>query len=284
MEWSEQEKRTLEELRKMPDFKPTAEQRHRMYEGAVRRMQAGRIKRRWRVALTSVSAAAVAVVLAVGLFQGGGPLERMLNGGGDSPAPTGVFRSGAGVQAETMSAVFKVSPLEERLVTEEGMESTLRILETRLDQMAVEKVTLQLQSRDEILVHIEEKVNREAVVDALSKQMVLEFKSSSGEVLLTGEDLQSKAVPTTDPNTGIHQLAVEFKDPEKFEIITQKLLGQTLEIWLDGELQQQPVIQAVIRDGRAVISQPSREEAVILATNISAGTKPLPYKLVEVQE
>lgn len=70
MEWSNEERKVVEELSEMPAFRLSYEQRQKMRGAVQRQMQQARRRRRTLIAGGAVSVAA-AVVLTVGLWQSG---------------------------------------------------------------------------------------------------------------------------------------------------------------------------------------------------------------------
>ncbi len=71
---------------------------------------------------------------------------------------------------------------------------------------------------------------------------------------------------------------------ELFKEITERSKGKRVAIFLDGQIISAPVVQAVIRDGRAEISGGFKlPEAKELAQRLNAGALPVPIKLVQEQ-
>lgn len=71
---------------------------------------------------------------------------------------------------------------------------------------------------------------------------------------------------------------------ELFKQITERSKGKRVAIFLDGQVISAPVVQAIIRDGRAEISGAFKlKEAQELAQRLNAGALPVPIKLVQEQ-
>ncbi len=69
-----------------------------------------------------------------------------------------------------------------------------------------------------------------------------------------------------------------------FKEITERNIGKQVAIFLDGEIISAPVVQDVIRDGRAVINGKfTLQEGKELAQRLNAGALPVPIKLVSQQ-
>lgn len=102
---------------------------------------------------------------------------------------------------------------------------------------------------------------------------------------LTGEQLE-RADVTFDPNSGLPTVSLTFnKDGrELFAQITKEHLGETVAIYLDGQIISAPVVQSEITNGEAVISGDfTLEESKELAQRLNAGALPVPVELVSQQ-
>lgn len=167
-----------------------------------------------------------------------------------------------------------------QVVDMEGLIATKDAIERRVDESGISEPIIQIEGTDRIRVQMAGVFSQEEAKKMLVQSPKLEFKNPEGEVLATGEDLKSNAKFVTDPNTNAPQVAVEFKDAAEFKKITEQYLGQIVSIWLDDKVLQEPVIQSVIHDGNAVISQTSADDARAMAKYLNSGT--LEYKMNEI--
>lgn len=102
---------------------------------------------------------------------------------------------------------------------------------------------------------------------------------------LSGKQLK-RAEVVTDHVTAQIQVALQFdsEGANLFAELTERLLGQQIAIFLDGEPISTPVVQAVITDGQAVITGSSTlQEARLLAQRLNAGALPVPIELISQQ-
>lgn len=102
---------------------------------------------------------------------------------------------------------------------------------------------------------------------------------------LTGKELK-KAQLVFNQQTYRPEVSLEFTEQgrELFRQITERNMGKTVAIFLDGEIISAPTVQSVIHDGNAVINgQFSRQEAQQLAQRLNAGALPVPISLVGQQ-
>ncbi len=101
---------------------------------------------------------------------------------------------------------------------------------------------------------------------------------------LTGQYLEG-AQATFGQGGGLSEpeVSLQFNDEGKnlFKSITEENIGKKIAIFLDGQLVTAPVVQAVIRDGRASISGNfTMDDAKETALRLNSGALPVPIKLI----
>jgi preprotein translocase subunit SecD len=128
-------------------------------------------------------------------------------------------------------------------------------------------------------------------INQIGRTALLEFRevgSIEGEKItyvatnLTGRYLQSAQVVTSE-TTNQPQIAIQFNDEgsKLFEDLTAKNVGKPIAIFIDGQLVSQPVVQAKIPGGEAVITgQFTFDGAKQLANLLNAGALPAPMTLL----
>ncbi len=100
-------------------------------------------------------------------------------------------------------------------------------------------------------------------------------------VLLEGSDVASaQAVTYQDPTTGqlSYQISLEFTEEgaAKFAEATERLLNETISIWMDDVMISYPTVESVITDGHASITGSfTAQSASSLASRINAGAMPI---------
>lgn len=102
---------------------------------------------------------------------------------------------------------------------------------------------------------------------------------------LTGQYLK-RALITFDPNTGAPQVSIQFNSEgdKIFADLTEKNIGRTLAIFLDGSPISTPVIREKILGGTAQISGNFKvEEARTLVRNLNYGALPMPISLISTE-
>ena len=102
---------------------------------------------------------------------------------------------------------------------------------------------------------------------------------------LSGKQLERSQV-SFQQQTGQPVVTLQFnkEGKELFKEITERSKGKKVAIFLDGQIISAPVVQSVIRDGRAEISGGfDLKEAKELSQRLNAGALPVPIKLVQEQ-
>jgi preprotein translocase subunit SecD len=178
--------------------------------------------------------------------------------------------------------LYVAQPIEEgQVVTQDNLRETARSLERRANRSGAEEPEVLPEGKDRIRVRIAGVTDQEEVRKILKKPAELTFRAPDGTVELTGNDfVEGGASVQFHPDTGQPYISIEMKSAEKFRSVTEKLLGQSLGIYLDEEILSNPGIDEVINSKTAMITGRFKfEEAKQLADIINMGA--LPLKLTE---
>jgi len=184
-----------------------------------------------------------------------------------------------GVEATYFPKDYKGKP------TAEELDSAKAIIEKRCDDKNIldRDITVDRESGS-ILVRFpwksdEKEFNPEKAIAELGETASLTFRDPQGNILLEGKNVKN-AVPKTDPQTNELVVALEFdKEGAKlFESATEKLIGQTMAIYMDETLLSNPMVKEKISGTGAVITgMQDYDYAYDLASKINAGS--LPFSL-----
>ncbi len=186
---------------------------------------------------------------------------------------------------DLQGGVSVVMEIQEDDITNDDLEKTKQQLELRVNKIGVAETSVTTEGEKRIRVEIPGKYDSSDIVNTLGKTGELTFKSPSGEVLLTGTDVE-KAVVGSEPQSGKPLVSLELNadGQPKFADATKTYLGQKISIYMDDEELSSPTVQAVISDGKAQITGDySIEEAKKLAGLINAGALPVTLKAASVQ-
>lgn len=185
-----------------------------------------------------------------------------------------------------VEAVFEPEGMEQK-ATQAELESARIVIENRLD---VKNITDREITVDKeggyIIVRFPWKADEtdfepENAIAELGDMAQLTFRDEAGNVLLDGSHI-TKSTPQKDTSvTGspyVVSLSFDSEGAKLFEEATGKLIGQHMGIYMDEEQISNPVVEAKISGGNAVINgMADLKEAESLSDKISAGA--LPFSL-----
>lgn len=193
--------------------------------------------------------------------------------------------------------LYEAQPLTEGgEVTKEALKQTALSLEKRANRTNVAEPEVTTEGKNRIRLKIAvstgttDKERDEAIQsirDLMKKPAELQFRSATGcadgsycKIELLGSDFKEGAAQVEYDNLNEPLVRIEVKDKKKLADVSTSLVGKNLAIFLDDDMESDPVVQTALTDGTAVISgQNSRAEAQALADVINLGA--LPLKITE---
>ncbi len=166
----------------------------------------------------------------------------------------------------------------------DGIDGTVKILRTRLDAKGYTEATIQLQGSNQIRVEIPAVDDPEEVFDIIGKTAQLEFRDSSGNVIVTGDHVK-KAYVTLDDDSN-YAVGLEFDEAgaKLFADATQASYSNktAISIYLDDSQLVSATANAAITNGKAIITGSyTYDTASDLAMQINGGALKLPLTTVE---
>lgn len=183
-----------------------------------------------------------------------------------------------------VSATMEVTDKDVK-VTQDVLENVKSQLELRVNSMGVAETEAVIQGDNRIKIDIPGLYESSDIVDELQKTGELTFKNPDGDVLLKGTDVKSASV-TTNSQTGYAEISLVMTDEgkKKFADATKTYLNQKITIYMDDDKLVDPTVDAVITDGKAVISgNYTLTKAKNLAALINSGALPVKLKAASVQ-
>lgn len=165
-------------------------------------------------------------------------------------------------------------------LTKETLAQAAESLAKRADSLGVAEPEVYPEGNDRIRVRLAGVEKEEEVRALLSKPAVLTFRGPDGTVYMDGTDFVENAAKLNyEPQTNKPIVSIKLKSREKFKDVTTKLVGKSLSIYLDEELQSTAAVNFPIDSDEAIITQSSATEAQKTAKLINLGAMPL--KLTE---
>ena len=170
-------------------------------------------------------------------------------------------------------------------ISSADMESAKTIIETRLVNQSITDYEIFADGNNhQIIVRFpwsasESNFNAAEAVQELGETAMLTFceGSTQDKVILNGSDVKDAYATTDAQDSSSVVVSLELNDSgrTKFADATRRLQGQTISIWMDQTMLSAPTVQAVITDGKAIITgMESAEAATSLASKIKAGALP----------
>jgi preprotein translocase subunit SecD len=190
----------------------------------------------------------------------------------------------------------------------DAMEGVRDVIERRVNLFGVAEPIVQIEGNDRLIVELAGVKDINQAIKTIGETPFLEFKEERddesiarardaqerGETInqeelfqatdLTGKHVKRARVSFHDGVTPSVELELSSEGGKIFEEITERNVGKTVAIYLDGQPISIPVVQGVISGGRAIISGNfTIDEAKELAIRLNAGALPVPIKLISQQ-
>lgn len=172
---------------------------------------------------------------------------------------------------------------------ETGMDSVYTVMRDRLDGQGLTEALCYLTGDDMITIEIPDIDDPNEAIASFMQTAKLQFKDSSGNVVLEGEHVDTATGGSFQVSEGKYEYAVSLsltsEGAKKFATATTKAAAKKdyIGIYIDGVMISQPTVNEAITDGNAIITGNfTYESALALANNINAGA--FRYELVPVEQ
>ncbi|HHX73487.1 MAG TPA: protein translocase subunit SecD [Firmicutes bacterium] len=172
--------------------------------------------------------------------------------------------------------------------TEEGADSTdkldraITVIRNRIDALGVTEPVIQREGNDRIRVELPGIDDQRAAREVIGRTALLKFVSPEGETIVEGDELDDARASYDEYGRPAVALKFNAAGTEKFAEATEKYMGKPIAIYLDEEEISAPIVNAVISNGEAMITNiGSIEAATMLALQLRSGA--LPVKLEELE-
>ncbi len=175
--------------------------------------------------------------------------------------------------------------------TDAEMEAAKTIMGLRMDNLGITDREIYADSLNRIVVRSpwkndDNSNDATAAIAELGNMALLTFKDPSGNVVLTGSDVEDAyAAISQEDSSPIVVLKLNADGKKKFADATSKLIGQEISINMDDKEYSSPTVQEAITGGEAIISNiGTTAEAKELAGTIKAGALPFALEAVSTNE
>jgi len=171
-----------------------------------------------------------------------------------------------------------------------AIEAAKEVIDRRINALGVSEPVIQTSqsgNNSRIIVELPGIKDVNQAISLIGKTAQLKFeeqddKGNFKDTALTGKHL-TKAQVQYNAQTRALEISVEFNSEgtKLFAEITKRNIKKPLAIYLDDQVVSAPVVQAVIDDGKAVITGSfDQDTAKQLAIQLNAGALPVPIKIV----
>ncbi|AEJ41530.1 preprotein translocase subunit SecD [Sulfobacillus acidophilus TPY] len=183
-----------------------------------------------------------------------------------------------------VTALYQAEPSPGAPVNANTMAKAIQILSYRINKLGVSEPVIQQVGSNRIMVQLPGVKNPEQALQYLGQTALLQIKSPTGQVLLTGSDL-SNAVAAISQGQYVVDLTFDAKGTQLFKDATTKYLGNILPIYLDGKLLEAPKVDSVIPNGQAELTGgfATLKQAQQMALLLQSGALPVNLKVLSVQ-
>lgn len=185
-----------------------------------------------------------------------------------------------------VEAIYKPD-IEDTNITSENMDAAKQIIETRLVNQGVSDYEVYVDDMNhQVIVRFpwqadEEDFDPNQAVQELGETAMLSFceGTDNTKVIMQGsQDVESATPAYTQENGYVVQLKLTADGTKKFAAATERLLNDTISIWMDDVMLSAPTVNTVITNGEAIIEGGfTSDEVKELADRINAGS--LPFSL-----
>ncbi|MBQ2700222.1 MAG: protein translocase subunit SecD [Clostridia bacterium] len=156
------------------------------------------------------------------------------------------------------------------------MASTISVIQSRLTQKGYPESTVVRLGNDGIRVEIPAVSDPNEILNLIGSPAKLEFTTPEGEVFMEGKHVESAfAGMSAETGTYVVEFTLTKEGAAIFADYTGRYVGETLSIYLDGELISAPTVQSVIPGGQGYIDIGDKLAAETLAAQIQSGALPM---------
>ena len=177
-----------------------------------------------------------------------------------------------------------------------AMEGVRNVIEGRINQLGVSEPEIRrskIGDREAIVISLPGLTDIAKAKDLIGSTAKLEFRDESGQLVLTGTDLEPNGADTS-PQQGSNStnlsannnwqvnITLNPSGTDKFAKATAANIGKSIGIYLDNLPISQPTVQSAITGGQAVITGNfTAAQAKDFALKLNSGALPVPITLAQ---
>lgn len=131
--------------------------------------------------------------------------------------------------------LYSVNPIEDGEVTQELIDSTIDVLNRRVNTFGISETVITQEGDNMIRVQVPGVEDQAHAREMLGSSAVLTFRDTDDNFLMGSDVLKSNSAKLTTDSTGNYAVRLSIADPDKMREVTRGLTGQIMTIWLDFE-------------------------------------------------
>lgn len=174
--------------------------------------------------------------------------------------------------------------IQDENIDADAINRTVELLSLRVNSMGISETTVAREGQRRIRIDIPGKFDSKEIIDTVTKTGELKFVGPDNNVILTGQDVKDATTAFDELGRPVISLELNDAGTKKFAEATEKFQGQQIAIYMDEQMLTNPTVQAIITNGKAIITgNKSVEEAGRQAKIIKSGALPVTLKTVAVK-
>ncbi|HZK71918.1 MAG TPA: protein translocase subunit SecD [Clostridia bacterium] len=167
---------------------------------------------------------------------------------------------------------------------EKTLDRAIELISMRVNKLGISETLVAKEGDKRIRIEIPGKFESKEILDTVAKSGELKFVGPDKVTILTGKDVKDATAYLDNDNKPTIGLEFNETGKKKFAVATQKFIGQAISIYMDTDMLTSPTVQAVITDGKAVITgSKTLQEATTQSQIIKSGALPVTLKAVSVK-
>ncbi len=193
------------------------------------------------------------------------------------------IKQGLDLQGGT-HVVLEAVDTPEATVDDDSVNRVVKIIERRVNELGLTEPIIQREGQRRIIVELPGIKDPDSAIKLIGKTAMLEFQDSKGNTVLTGSDLKDARAQMDQAQQNLVALEFTPEGADKFAKVTAENIGKPISILLDKQVLTSPTVQAIIPNGKAVITgNRTMEEAQDLAILLRSGSLPVKVEVMETR-
>lgn len=193
---------------------------------------------------------------------------------------------GSGIKQglDLKGGIYVIEEITDQNLETDTVDRTVQLIKERIDKFGVVDPTVVKEGDRRIRIEIPGVYDQKQALDYIGQTGYLKFVGPDNIEILNGKDVKNATVTFDQSNQPQISLEMNESGKDKFAAATDKFFNQNIAIYMDEDRLANPVVQARITDGNAVITNlESIDSAKRIASLIKSGALPVTLKAANVR-